>query len=527
ETLTSWKSARLIPFHKGGDTSDTNNYRPISIINSIAKIFEKLIFNQLSTYLTDHNILSPHQSGFRPSHSTTTALLKFTNDILSAADSNMLTGAIFIDLSKAFDMVDHYLLLDKLYAIGLSSNSLLYLNSFLHNRSQCVSFLGSQSDFKIIDKDVPQGSSLGPLLFSIFINDLSQICSDCQIHLYADDTVLYFSSSDISQIQYSLQSDFNLVQGWFSSNKLLLNKRKSYNMLFCTQPDPSLLSNWSISLLDVTTIEKIEELKYLGLWLDSQLSCKFHINSITKKIFGCLKSLYRSADCFSQEVRKRIITQLIFPILDYADVIYGNTFETNLRSLNVLYNSLCRFVLRCPYRTHHCLMYESLNWPAPKSRRQLHWLTLIFKCIHFNFPSYLKDLLIPFRGSFFYSLRHMDQLFLVTPRISKEIGRRAFKFKAPSDWNNLPSSLRSITSLHIFKSSLITHFQTSCSCFLTVLGLTLLTVQCTIYMCVFVYKYVLYTLLVHASRCIYKRVYSMLMCTNVYLYFSQRDLFLF
>ena len=108
-------------------------------------------------------------------------------------------------------------------------------------------------------------------------------------------------------------------------------------------------------------------------------------------------------------------------------------------------------------------MYESLNWLAPKSRRQLHWSLFIFKCIHFNYPPYLKHYLIPFSSQ--YRLRHTDHLFFLTPRISKEIGRRAFKFKAPSDWNNLPCSLRSITSFHIFKSSLLTHLQTSCSCY--------------------------------------------------------------
>lgn len=193
------------------------------------------------------------------------------------------------------------------------------------------------------------------------------------MNLYADDTVLYFSGTDISQLQHSLQADFNRVEVWFSLNKLLLNKKKSYNMLLCTRADPSLLSNWSITLLDGTVLEKNEEFKYLGLWLDSQLSFKPHINSITKKIFGCLKSLYCSVDYFSQEVQKRIEVQLIFPILDYSDVVYGNTFETNLIPLDVLYNSLCRFVLRCPFRSHHCLMYEALNWPALKTRGQLHW----------------------------------------------------------------------------------------------------------------------------------------------------------
>jgi len=463
EIPNSWKCARVIPLHKGGDT-DINNYRPISIINCVAKIFEKLIFNQLSQYLNVQNLLSPHQSGFRSNFSTTTALLKFTNDILSASDSNMPTGAIFIDLTKAFDMVDHYLLLDKLYAIGLSSDSLLFFNSFLHHRSQCVTIQGSQSSFKMIDKGVPQGSALGPLLFSIFINDLPQICSNSSIHLYADDTVLYFSSSDILQIQHSLQLDFNLVQKCFFSNKLLLNRSKSKSMLFCTRRSSlHLLNNWSISLQDGTTLSKVEEFKYLGLWLDTQLSFKPHINSICKKVYGQLKSLYCSADCFSQQVRKRIITHLIFPILDYADAIYGNTTDLNLQPISVLYNSLCRFVLRCPYRTHHCQLYESLNWLLPKSRRQFHWSLLIFKCIHFNFPSYLKYYLIPFNTQ--YNLRHTVQLFFHIPRTHKGVGRRAFKFKAPSDWNNLPCSLRSISSFYVFKSSLFTYLQTTCSCF--------------------------------------------------------------
>lgn len=234
ETPSSWKCARVTPLHKGGDTQDVNNYRPISIINSITKIFEKLIFNQITTYLNDNNLLAPQQSGFRSNFSTSTALMKFTNDIFSSLDNNRPTGAIFIDLTKAFDMVDHYLLLDKLYAIGFSSDSLLFFNSFLHHRSHCVSFQGCQSDFRIVEKGVPQGSSLGPLLFSLFINDLPQACSNTQILLYADDTVLYFTNSSISQIQHTLQSDFNSMQKWFFYNKLLLNKSKSYSMMFCS-----------------------------------------------------------------------------------------------------------------------------------------------------------------------------------------------------------------------------------------------------------------------------------------------------
>lgn len=228
----TWKCAKVIPLFKSGDVSIMNNYRPISIICTIAKIFEKIIFNQLSNFIIRKNILCPFQSGFKPNFSTTTALLKFTNDIFSACDKGHLTGAIFIDLSKAFDMVDHYILLDKLQAIGLNQNALLWFNSYLHNRRQCVAFKGLLSDYLLVDKGVPQGSTLGPLLFSIFINDLSNICTMCNIHLYADDTVIYTADSDIHLIQKSLQTDFFIIQKRLHSHNLMLNMEKSCCMLF-------------------------------------------------------------------------------------------------------------------------------------------------------------------------------------------------------------------------------------------------------------------------------------------------------
>lgn len=147
--------------------------------------------------------------------------------MLSSFDKSQFTGAIFIDLTKAFDLVDHYLLLDKLYSIGLNQNALLWFNSYLHSRQQCVVFQGCQSDYLLVDKGVPQGSTLGPLLFTIFINDLPQMYSKSFVHLYADDTVIYTSNS--------LQSDFNLVQKWLHSNKLILNKKKTCCMLFGTR----------------------------------------------------------------------------------------------------------------------------------------------------------------------------------------------------------------------------------------------------------------------------------------------------
>ncbi len=458
-----WKCARVTPVFKGGDPSDVNNYRPISIICITAKIFEKLIFNQLSCYINNFNILSPLQSGFRPNFSTTSTLLKFTNDLFSAFDSGQTVGAIFIDLTKAFDLVDHYLLLDKLHHIGLDQNALCWFNAYLHCRRQYVTFNGSQSTSALVNSGVPQGSILGPLLFSIFINDLPQTCSNCHTHLYADDTVLYFANSDISKIQNSLQSDFNLIQNWFTNNKLFLNKKKTCSMIFGSKHSLSRSPSLCINFNDGSPLERVDVFKYLGLWIDPELSFKPHIDYICKKAYSCLGMLYRSINCFSFQVRKRLISQLIFPILDYVDIVYQNTSEKILKPLNTLHNSLCRFVLRCPFRTHHCFMFESLNWLQPKSKQQFHWLQFIFKCVHFDFPPYLKQLLIPYTSP--YPLRHMNYPFFTIPRIHKELGRRSFSHKAPSDWNNLPPSLKSITSFPSFRSNLLSYLETRCSCF--------------------------------------------------------------
>lgn len=457
-----WKTARVTPIFKGGDHTDLSNYRPISILCTIAKVFEKIIFRQLQIYLNHFNILCVNQSGFRPGYSTTTALLKFTNDVFSSLDQSQYTGAIFLDLSKAFDLVDHYLLLDKLKSIGLSRKALLWFNAYLHNRRQFVSFKGTQSQNCIVEKGVPQGSTLGPLLFSIFINDLPQVCQNCLTHLYADDTVVYLSSANLTQLQCLLQEDFNSVQNWINSNLLKLNMTKSNYMLFGTRH--SLQSaNLSITFDNGSLMLRETAVKYLGVWLDPELNFKPHIDYIIKSTYSCLMPLYRSSGCFSQQVRKKIITQLIFPIIDYGDIVYQNTYEKYLKPLNVLFNTLCRFILKCPFRTHHCILYDQLNWLQPHERRQCHWLQFIFRSVHLNVPLYLKCFLVPSRTS--YSLRSTQYLSFNVPSIQKEVGRRSFAHKAPNDWNQLPGTLRTITSYGLFRSALYVYLKTDCSCY--------------------------------------------------------------
>lgn len=230
-------------------------------------------------------------------------------------------------------MVDHYLVLDKLHHIGLNQNAVLWFNSYLHNRHQYVYVNGCQSSQMLVDTGVPQGSVLGPLLFSIFINYLPQLCTTCHVHLYADDTVIYTSNPDISRTQHNLQQDFNIVQQWLNNNRLVLNMKKSCTLVFGTKYGSSHSPELHINFSDGTPLERVNVFKYLGLWMDPELTFKPHIDYICKRIYGCLGSLYQSINWFSFQVRKRIISQLLLPILDYADVVYQNTTDSILKPI--------------------------------------------------------------------------------------------------------------------------------------------------------------------------------------------------
>ena len=375
-----WKSALVVPLLKGGDPTILDNYRPISKLSIIAKVLETILSEQLKDFLVRKSVLSKFQSGFRKNHSTATATMKVLNDVTCALDRGKSCAAVFIDLTKAFDTVNHSILLSRLCSIGLSDFTLGWVSNYLNGRTQRVQIKGSLSDKLNIDTGVPQGSILGPLLFTLYINNLGDDLSDADIHLYADDTVIYCSAPSMDECILKLQEAFERVQLSLLSLKLVLNDKKTKYMIF-SRNRRSIPSIPPLFTLQGTAIELVSSYKYLGFVLEEDLSFKLHVKQLLSKLRLKLGFYYRNSACFSQSARRKLVEATFLPVLDYGDIFYRNTTKVLLQSLDSTYHSALRFITRKKHSTHHCVLYDQVGWPSLYIRRHKHWLLFVYKAI--------------------------------------------------------------------------------------------------------------------------------------------------
>lgn len=458
----SWKLAHVVPLLKSGDPAILDNYRPISKLSVLAKNFESIVSDQIKEYLTNNCILSPAQSGFRKKHSTITAAVKVVNDIISSMDSRNSCAALFVDLSKAFDTVNHGILLHSLYNIGMSVKTLSWFNDYFINRYQCVSCDGIISERAQIKIGVPQGSILGPLLFTIYIND---ICAsvNANVHLYADDTILYCSAPSPSEALAKLQVAFTKIQENLLKLQLVLNSNKTKYMLFSNSQIQTLPQ---ISTLQGQVIERVSNYKYLGFLLDEDLTFNSHVSNLVQKLKVKLGFYYRNKACFNLKARKELVTSTFVSVLDYGDILYMHASKSMLRSLDSVYHSALRFITGAKYSTHHCDLYSISGCHPLSVRRQLHWLTFIYKAVIGLLPSYLL-LLFSWSSNKRYNLRSNNIILFNIPSPRTNFGKSAFQYNAPSSWNELQKCLKLVVFIPLsnFKSCIANTLQYQCKCF--------------------------------------------------------------
>ena len=446
-----WKLAKIIPIHKSGDKESPSNYRPISILPCVSKILERIVQRQILAYLHKNNILSPAQSGFRPKHSTVTTLLKVTDDWLHAIDKKEYTGAVFVDLKKAFDTVDCDIIIKKLNRIGINGMSSAWIKSYMSDRV-CRTLVNNElSSESNITCGVPQGSLLGPLLFIIYLNDLVNCVKSCQVQLYADDTVLYFSHPSIHNVETALQADLEKVNDWMSQNKLTVNHQKTVCMLFGSKVMLSKQNVLSISLQD-SPLKQVRQFKYLGLICDENLDWNIHIDNMLQKIGKMVGFMGRLRRSLNESVVNLLYKSLILPYFDYGDIVYGSTFKRHTDRLQKLQNRAGRIILRIKPMSHFSVaeMHNALNWNLLDKRRHDHSLIFMYKITNNLTPEYLRNEFEAVTHS--HSSRLGERFYLPKPRT--EYLKKSFKYRCAKAYNELPVDIKSSSTLRAFRSKI-------------------------------------------------------------------------
>ena len=270
------KLAKVSPIFKKGDKQVLSNNRPISVLSVFSKILERIIYDRIYKFIDQNNILFKNQYGFRKNYSTSMALLEVANTIADAFESNSYSLGVFIDLSKAFDTINHEILLSKVYHYGIRGTAHDLLANYLTNRQQCTKYMTSKSDFSPITCGVPQGSLLGPLLFLLYINDIHMSSNILSYFLYADDTTIVYSDSNLEKLYRVVNDNLDNVFKWFSANKLSVNLKKCNYILFRNSNRTIDLASKEIKLNDVV-LPRVEETKFLGVFIECRLSWKSHI----------------------------------------------------------------------------------------------------------------------------------------------------------------------------------------------------------------------------------------------------------
>lgn len=456
---SSFKHALIHPFLKKPslDPLLLINYRPISKLSFMSKILEKIISSQLLTHLSNYNLFEKFQSGFRALHSTETALVRVTNDLLMTLDSGDAAILVLLDLSAAFDTVDHATLLSRLESwVGLGGSALQLMSSYLTGRTVSVEIGNATSSPAPLIHGVPQGSILGPLLFSIYMLPLGQIIRKHNIHFhcYADDTQLYLPlNTSNPNCLASLKACLADLQNWMSANFLQLNSNKSEILLFGPLTSRSQLHNCLDSMsANVTPIAK-----NLGVLLDSDLRLEAQVKTVVRTCFFHIRNIHRIRPILSTPNLHKVVNALISSRLDYCNALYSTLNKGSIYRLQLVQNAATRLITGTRRSEHITPVLAALHWLPVTFRIDFKILLLTFKALNGLAPQYLTDLLdphIPVRR-----LRSSGAALLDVPTsrlVTK--GDRAFAVRAPTLWNSLPLDIRVANSIGIFKTKLKTHF---------------------------------------------------------------------
>lgn len=438
---TEFKSAVIRPLLKKPDLDPNvlKNYRPVSNLPFISKVLEKVVDKHIGDHLAENSLHEPHRSAYRKLHSTDKALLKVHNDILQSLDNNCVTVLVLLDLSAAFDTIDHTTLLSRLENLyGIKDNALSWISAYLHGRQQTVCVEGELSDPVTMNFGVPQGSVLGPKYFTMYTKPVGAICGKHGLvhHFYADDSQLYISFKPIDIVSKS--EAINRVEScpteiilWMNRNMLKLNAEKTEVMLFSSKNNLKHVENMTITVDETSILASNDSIRNLGAHFTPQMDMEKHVNTVCRSAYHQLRNIGRIRKYLTTDATKTLVNCLVTSKLDYCNSLFFGIPKLTMNKLQRVQNTAARIITKTPRHDHIIPVLKELHWLPICQRIDYKVLLYTYKALHGQCPQYIIDLLCVYRPA--RDLRSSSSLTLVVPCTrTVTFGNRSFSHAAPT-----------------------------------------------------------------------------------------------
>ena len=430
-----WKIAKVTPLPKVGNSNNVGDLRPVSLLPLTSKLIEKIVYNRIYKHCDDNNILDDRQGGFRPNHSTCKTTAYFLNDIYNAMNDNNILIATYIDAMKAFDTVNHSILLKKAESYGITGQTLEWLRNYLSERYQCTIANNIISDKKLITCGVPQGSVCGPLLFLLYINDIAKVLEHCKVSLYADDTVIYIVNKDVENAMVLIQNDLNNLSNWCTRNKLTINSKKTKYCIYGMRSNikKSKTIDTVLSLNNII-LDRVCSYKYLGFILDDHLTFNKHISELCKTVSHKLYVLAKVRKYLTVQASLNVFKTMVLSLFEYGDVIFSGTSISNLNKIDRLFYRGLRICLNFNYTLSKEDLCEECHIDTLCARREVHLLLFMHRLK--NCDNLLKKPVIITR------LHQAPVFWYYKP--NNEKARLNVFYRGALSWNNLTANVRNL-----------------------------------------------------------------------------------
>ena len=449
-----WKESLVVPIQKVAGTIKSEEFRPINMLHTLEKILELVVKGQLLSYLKTNDLLIPEQSGYREGHSCETALNLVLAKWKESIERKETIVAVFLDLKRAFETISRPLLLRTIQRFGITGTAYKWFESYLCDRTQRTIFNDCTSGPLVNTLGVPQGSVLGPILFIMYINDMRRVLRFCDINLFADDTVLFIATKNLAFAITHLNEDLRSLSKWLKFKQLKLNVDKTKFMIISRSRTNE---NASVEIYG-EIIERVGEIKYLGVIIDDKLKFDVHIDNVIKKIakkYGILCRLKRELNTFS---KIHLYKSIISPHIDFCTSILFLANETQISRLQRLQNKIMHLILRCNRFTSSTIMLDALQWLSVKQRIVFMTMVFIFKVVNGLLPRYLCDRIVRGNNIHRYNTRNAEDV--RTPNFITGASQNSLFFKGINVFNSMPRHIRRTTTLSEFKRQCISHVKT-------------------------------------------------------------------